>query len=59
MVTYHALLMIFGWVMPLLFGVIANALLPTSVGVSDLVLPRLNSAGLWLLLDATILLVLC
>lgn len=51
--------MIFGWVMPLLFGVVANALLPTAVGVSDLVLPRLNSAGLWLLLDAALLLLLC
>ena len=51
--------MIFGWVMPLLFGVIANALLPTNVGVSDLVLPRVNSIGLWLLLDAALLLLLC
>ena len=58
-VTYHALLMIFGWVMPLLFGVVANAMLPTSVGASDLVLPRLNSSGLWLLLDSAILLVVC
>lgn len=51
--------MIFGWVMPLLFGVIANALLPTAVGVSDLVLPRVNSVGLWLLLDAVLLLLVC
>lgn len=51
--------MIFGWVMPLLFGVVANALLPTSVGVSDLILPRLNSAGLWLLIDAALLLLIC
>lgn len=58
-VTYHALVMIFGWVMPLLFGVIANALLPTYVGVSDLLLPRLNSGGLWFLLNSVVLLMCC
>lgn len=55
-VTYHGLLMIFGWVMPLLFGVIGNATQPAMVGVSDLLLPRLNAVGLWLLLDAVLLL---
>ena len=58
-VTYHALLMIFAWVMPLLFGVIANAMLPTFVGISDLLLPRLNSVGMWLLLDSVVLLLEC
>lgn len=54
-VTYHGLVMIFFFMMPLLFGGIGNAVIPSLTGLSDMILPRLNSVGLYFLIDAFVL----
>ena len=46
--TLHALVMIFGGVMPGFVG-LANWLVPMMVGCSDLALPRVNNWGFWIL----------
>jgi cytochrome c oxidase subunit 1 len=48
MTTMHALIMIFGGVMPGFVG-LANWMVPMMVGCSDLALPRVNNWGFWLL----------
>lgn len=48
MTTMHALLMIFGVVMPAFTG-LANWLIPMMVGGADMALPRLNNWSFWLL----------
>jgi cytochrome c oxidase subunit I len=48
MTTLHALVMIFGGVMPGFVG-LANWMIPMMVGCSDLALPRVNNWGFWLL----------
>jgi cytochrome c oxidase subunit 1 len=48
MTTMHALLMIFGAVMPAWTG-LANWMIPMQVGAPDMALPRLNNFSFWLL----------
>jgi cytochrome c oxidase subunit 1 len=48
MTTLHALVMIFGGVMPGFVG-LANWMVPMQVGASDLALPRVNNWGFWIL----------
>ena len=48
MTTMHALVMIFGGVMPGFVG-LANWMVPMMIGCSDLALPRVNNWGFWLL----------
>ncbi len=48
MTTMHALVMIFGGVMPAFVG-LANWMIPMMVGCSDLALPRVNNWGFWIL----------
>ncbi|MGH8528542.1 MAG: cytochrome c oxidase subunit I [Nevskiales bacterium] len=48
MTTMHALIMIFGGVMPGFVG-LANWQVPMMVGCSDLALPRVNNWGFWIL----------
>src|SRR4051794_12071833 len=48
MTTLHALVMIFGGVMPGFVG-LANWMVPMQVGCSDLALPRVNNWGFWIL----------
>ena len=48
MTTMHALIMIFGGVMPAFTG-LANWMVPMMVGASDLALPRVNNWGFWIL----------
>jgi cytochrome c oxidase subunit I len=57
MTTVHALLMIFGAVMPAWTG-FANWLVPMQVGAPDMALPRLNNFSFWLLPFAFTLLLL-
>lgn len=51
-VSFHGIIMIFGFMMPLLFGVIGNIVIPTMSGFSDMIYPRTNTAGLYLLINA-------
>ena len=48
MTTMHALVMIFGGVMPAFVG-LANWMVPMMVGAGDLALPRVNNWGFWIL----------
>ena len=55
MPTVHALVMIFGAVMPAFTG-LANWMLPIMIGAPDMALPRVNNWGFWLLPFAAVLL---
>jgi cytochrome c oxidase subunit I len=48
MTTNHALIMIFGAVMPAFVG-LANWMVPLQVGAPDMALPRMNNFSFWLL----------
>ena len=48
MTTIHALVMIFGGVMPAFTG-LANWLIPMMVGATDMALPRMNNWSFWIL----------
>ena len=48
MTAMHALIMIFGAVMPAFVG-LANWMIPMMIGCSDLALPRVNNWGFWIL----------
>src|SRR5687767_2917641 len=48
MTTMHALIMIFGAVMPAFVG-LANWMIPLQVGAPDMALPRLNNFSFWIL----------
>jgi cytochrome c oxidase subunit 1 len=47
-ITVHALIMIFFFIVPVLFGTFANFLVPYHVGSKDVAFPRLNSIGFWI-----------
>ncbi|MBM5812299.1 MAG: cytochrome c oxidase subunit I [Gammaproteobacteria bacterium] len=53
--TVHALLMVFGAVMPATVG-LANWMIPLQIGAADMALPRLNLFSFWLLFFASVLL---
>jgi len=48
-ITAHGLTMVFYVVIPLVFGFLANFLIPYHVGSKDVAFPRLNSLGFWFL----------
>jgi cytochrome c oxidase subunit 1 len=57
MTTMHALLMVFGAVMPAFVG-LANWMIPLQVGAPDMALPRMNNFSFWILPFAFTLLIL-
>ncbi|NDE55307.1 MAG: cytochrome c oxidase subunit I [Gammaproteobacteria bacterium] len=56
MTTLHALIMVFGAVMPAFAG-LANWMIPMMIGSPDMALPRLNNWSFWLLPFAALMLV--
>jgi heme/copper-type cytochrome/quinol oxidase subunit 1 len=48
-ISGHGLVMLFLFVMPVVIGGFGNYLLPLLLGTSELVMPRLNGASVWLL----------
>jgi cytochrome c oxidase subunit 1 len=56
MTTMHALIMVFGAVMPATVG-LANWMIPMMVGAPDMALPRMNNWSFWILPGAFTLLI--
>ncbi len=57
LITNHALLMIFGAVMPAAAGM-ANWMIPLMIGAPDMALPRMNNLSFWLLPAGATMLIL-
>lgn len=55
MTTMHALVMVFGMMMPAFVG-LANWMLPMMIGAPDMALPRMNNMSFWMLVAGILLL---
>ncbi len=57
LLTNHALIMVFGAVMPAAAG-LANWMIPMMIGAPDMALPRMNNLSFWILPAAATMLIL-
>src|SRR5688572_4726206 len=57
MVSLHGLIMVFGAIMPAFVG-FANWQIPMMIGAPDMAFPRLNNWSFWLVVPASLLLVI-
>ena len=55
MTTLHALIMVFGMIMPAFAG-FANWMIPLQIGAPDMALPRMNNWSFWILPFAGVML---
>jgi heme/copper-type cytochrome/quinol oxidase subunit 1 len=50
LISAHGLVMIFGFIMPVIMGGFTNYWLPVMIGCPDMIFPRLNNLSFWLYL---------
>lgn len=57
-ITAHGLIMVFGFIMPLILGGAVNYTMPLVLGTPDMLFPRLNNLSLWAFFAAAMTLTL-
>jgi len=57
MTTTHAMLMLFFFIMPGVMSGLGNLLVPIQLCVPEMMFPKVNNLGIWLLVDAYLLIV--